>query len=129
MEATAEAFERNEMKTLVECIQVITKRGYKTNFLALSENEIKGEREKPYTPQEVKIDTFYRFEGDSDPGDSSILYAIETEGGEKGYVTNAYGPYSDTKVSKFIDNVEAIQKHTANRKPSFWKKIANAFSD
>ncbi len=129
MEATTETFERNEMKTLVECIQLVIKRGYKTNFIAIDENNLKGEREKAYTPEEVKINTFYRFEGDSDPGDSSILYAIETEGGEKGYVTNAYGPYSDTKVSKFIDSVEAIEKHTANRKPSIWKKITNAFSD
>ncbi len=125
---TTEAFERKEMKTLIECIEVITKRGYKTSFLGIDNTKIKGEREKHYTPEEVKINTFYRFEGDSDPGDSSILYAIETTGGEKGYLTNAYGPYSDTKISKFIDSVEEIQKHTANRKPSFWKKVQNLFS-
>jgi hypothetical protein len=82
---TIEVFERNEMKTLTECIGVIIKRGYKTNFLGLDGNKIKGDREIPYTSDEVKINTFYRFEGDSDPGDSSILYAIETINGEKGY--------------------------------------------
>jgi len=129
MEAITETFERNEMKTLVECIQLVIKRGYKTNFIALDGNKLKGEKEKSYSPAEIKINTFYRFEGDSDPGDSSILYAIETESGEKGYLSNAYGPYSDTKVSKFIDSVEEIQKHTANRKPSLWQKITNVFSD
>ncbi|HKC68118.1 MAG TPA: hypothetical protein VKG26_07795 [Bacteroidia bacterium] len=127
MEAT-ETFERKEMKTLIECIDVITKRGYKTNFLAVSNNKIKGDREKPYSPSEVKITTFYRFEGDSDPGDSSILYAIETSDGEKGYLTNAYGPYADTKVSIFIDSVEEIEKNASNRKPSFWRKVKNLFS-
>jgi hypothetical protein len=127
MEAT-EAFERKEMKTLIECIEVITKRGYKTNFIALEGNKIKGDREKPFDPSEVKINTFYRFEGDSDPGDSSILYAIETSDGEKGYLTNAYGPYADSKVSSFIDSVESIEKDTVNRKPSLLRKVKNLFS-
>jgi hypothetical protein len=127
MEAT-ETFERKEMKTLIECIDVITKRGYKTSFLGLNDNKIKGEREKPYSPYEVKITNFYRFEGDSDPGDSSILYVIETNDGDKGYLTNAYGPYADTKVSTFIDSVEEIEKNATNRKPSFWRKVKNVFS-
>ncbi|MEO8760495.1 MAG: hypothetical protein ABI388_04960 [Bacteroidia bacterium] len=128
MEPTDETFERHEMKTLVECIQLITKRGYKSNFIALDGDKIKGERAIPYSPEEIKINTFYRFEGNSDPGDNSILYAIETIDGEKGYLTNAYGPYSDTKVTSFIQNVEDIEKHTGNRQPSLWKKITNAFS-
>ena len=125
---TTEIFERKEMKTLTECINVITKRGYKTNFLALNDNKIKGEREKPYKPYDVKITNFYRFEGDSDPGDSSILYVIETSDGDKGYLTNAYGPYADTKVSTFIDTVEEIEKNASNRKPSFWRKVKNLFN-
>ncbi|HXD94595.1 MAG TPA: hypothetical protein VNX01_15425 [Bacteroidia bacterium] len=128
MMETVAPFEREEMKTLTECIELITKRGYKTNFMAIGNNKIKGEREKPYASHEIKINTFYRFEGDSDPGDSSILYAIETNDGEKGYLTNAYGPYADTKVSLFIDEIESIQKQTENRKPSFWRKLKNLFS-
>ncbi len=125
---TAEIFERKEMKTLIECIDVITKRGHTTNFIALNDNKIKGNREEPYKPYEVKITNFYRFEGDSDPGDSSILYVIETNDGEKGYLTNAYGPYADTKVSTFVDSVEEIEKNASNRKPSFWRKVKNLFS-
>jgi hypothetical protein len=127
METTL-SFERTEMKTLTECIELINKRGYTTNFLGLENNRIQGKRVRSYGPSEVKIDTFYRFEGDSDPGDSSILYVIETTDGEKGYLTNAYGPYADSKVSSFIEQVETIQKETSNRKPSLWKKIKNVFS-
>ena len=45
---------------------------------------------------------FYRYEGESNPEDRSILYGIETANGEKGTVVDAYEPYSDTFVTKFI---------------------------
>jgi hypothetical protein len=63
-----------------------------------------------YKPEEVKIKNFYRFEGESDPADNTILYAIETTSGERGTLTDAYGPYSDSHVAKFIQDVEDIEK-------------------
>lgn len=120
--------EKNEMSTLVECINTIQSRGYKTNFIAINGKKIKDEENKLYSPADVKINTFYRFEGESDPGDSSILYAIETTDGKKGYITNAYGPYADIKVSEFIQGIEEIHKHVGNKKPSLWRKIKNIFS-
>lgn len=126
METTA-ANEKNEMSTLVECIKVIRTRGYKTSFIAESGERIKNEAGKLYGPASVKINNFYRFEGESDPGDSSILYAIEANDGTKGYITNAYGPYADIKVSAFIEKVEDIQKHVGNKRPSLWQKFKNLF--
>ena len=126
METTA-VNEKNEMSTLVECINIIQTRGYKTNFIAVNGERIKNEEGKLYEPADVKINNFYRFEGESDPGDSSILYAIETNDGSKGYITNAYGPYADIKVSEFIHGVENIQKHVGNKHPSLWQKFKNLF--
>lgn len=48
-----------------------------------------------YQAQELKIVRTYRFEGESDPADMAVLYAIETEDGKKGFLLNAYGTYSD----------------------------------
>lgn len=124
---TTSVNEKNEMSTLVECINVIRTRGYKTNFIAVNGERIKNEDGKLYEPAEVKINNFYRFEGESDPGDSSILYAVETTDGNKGYITNAYGPYADIKVSEFIHGVENIQKHVGNKHPSLWQKLKNVF--
>ena len=31
----------------------------------------------------------------TDPGDSTVLYVIEAKNGNKGILTDAYGPYSD----------------------------------
>ncbi len=50
---------------------------------------------KYYQPQDLKIIRTYRFEGDSNPSDSSILYLIEANDGLIGYSIDAYGAYSN----------------------------------
>lgn len=50
---------------------------------------------KLYKPDELLIIKTYRFEGDSNPSDSSILYLIEAKDGLIGYSMDAYGAYSN----------------------------------
>jgi hypothetical protein len=47
--------------------------------------------QKKYKASDVKIVNFYRFEGNSNPDDMSVMYAIETSDGLKGTLTDAYG--------------------------------------
>ena len=49
---------------------------------------------KTYRPDELVIIKTFRFEGASDPGDSSILYLMEANDGSIGYTIDAYGVYS-----------------------------------
>lgn len=52
---------------------------------------------------DFKVDTFYRFEGESNPSDSSILYAISSEKhGIKGVLVNGYGIYSEPITDAMI---------------------------
>ena len=53
------------------------------------------DNKKTYLPEDLKIIATYRFEGDSDPSDSSILYVIEANDGLVGYSIDAYGAYSN----------------------------------
>ena len=46
-------------------------------------------------PEHFQVREFYRFEGDTDPGDESVLYAIESDQGVKGLLVSAYGAYSE----------------------------------
>ena len=50
---------------------------------------------KSYNPADLKIIKTYRFEGESDPGDNTIVYIIEANDGLIGYSMDAYGVYSD----------------------------------
>jgi hypothetical protein len=102
--------DKEHMKTLSSCLNSLLSSGYATQFKAIKHGLKSLTTEKIYTPADVKITNFYRFEGESDPSDSSILYAIETTSGEKGTLTDAYGAYSDPHVGKFIMEVEDIEK-------------------
>ena len=100
------------MATLSECTNNAVEGGYAENF-KVSINGLSTQNGKSiYTPQQISIPNFYRFEGDSNPDDSSILYLIETTDGKKGVLIDAYGVYADALISNFIRKVEDIQKKT-----------------
>jgi hypothetical protein len=103
---------KEEMKTLVSCINSLVKAGFTEDY-KITGGKLKSlKRERNYTPDEVKVLNFYRFEGESDPADNSILYAIETTDGSRGTLVDAYGPYADTKIATFMQQVDEINKKT-----------------
>jgi hypothetical protein len=99
-----------DMKTLSSCINKLSSDGYIEQFKVSEDGLLSSSKEKKYRPEQVHVLNFFRFEGSSDPDDSSILYAIETDGGEKGTLTDAYGTYADPRVGKFMKEVEDISK-------------------
>ena len=113
---TTGANNKIQMDTLSSCINALTLKGFTTQF-AMEENGLKSlSSEIIYRPEDIKIVSFYRFEGESDPADNSILYAIETDRNEKGTLTDAYGIYNDTRISDFINEVQEIEKKSLNKK-------------
>ena len=102
--------DKEHMKTLASCVNSLSSVGYATQFKAVKEGLKSLTTEKIYHPDEVKINNFYRFEGESDPSDNAIMYAIETVSGEKGTLIDAYGAYTDTHIAAFIKEVEEIEK-------------------
>ena len=99
-----------DMKTLVSCHAKLMKEGFTNDFKAAEDGIIALQLEKLYKPSDIKLVNFYRFEGASDPADNSILYAIETNDGTLGTLVDAYGPYADTRVDKFMKEVETLHK-------------------
>lgn len=52
---------------------------------------------------EFKVDTFYRFEGDSNSSNAAIRYAISSERKQlKGTLVNAYGISSETVIDEML---------------------------
>lgn len=89
------------------------KNGFTENFMVKEEGLCNtNDCDKFYSPSEVIINNFYRFEGESDPADNAILYAIVTSDGSKGLLSDSYGAYADEYVAKFIADVEDINKRT-----------------
>lgn len=59
-----------------------------------------------YPKDKVLLREAYRFEGMSNPADMSILYALETAGGEKGTMLVNYGPNTPQKIVQFFRDLE-----------------------
>jgi len=103
-----------DMRTLASSVNKLVLDGYTESFQVKDQGLFSVTKNKYYKPEEVHILDFFRFEGASDPADSAILYAIETSDGTKGTLTDAYGPYADLEVEKFLKQVEDIVKKPAN---------------
>ena len=97
--------------TVSEAVNDLIKRGYTTDFSINVKKEclVCAAIPEPLSPDEFEIDEVYRFEGETDPGDEMIVYAISsTKHNLKGVVVNAYGIYSDSATSKIV---ERLKKH------------------
>lgn len=92
--------------TLVEGINELRKQGYVEDF-NLKQNciECRNGQFKIFH-NEFEIDKFFRFEGESNPADSSILYAISSDKYKlKGVLINAYGIYSEPVTDEMLNKL------------------------
>ena len=78
------------------------------NEFIISEEGFKSSSGKVYQPDDLKIIKTFRFEGDSDPSDNTILYLIEANDGLTGYSIDAYGAYSNHEEAWYDDFVRKI---------------------
>lgn len=101
--------ENHNYDTVTEAVNHLAKRGYTTDFEIMTEQEclVCHQSSTHLSPEEFQIDEIYRFEGDTDPGDEMIVYAISSEKHQiKGVVINAYGLYSDPLVYKIVERLK-----------------------
>jgi hypothetical protein len=76
--------------TVSQAVSGLRERGYTVDF-NLAENCLvcNGDR---YDIHEFEITEVHRFEGDTDPADEAVVYAIESTGkGTKGILVSGYG--------------------------------------
>ncbi len=65
------------------------------NEFRFSEGKFGAPSGRQYDAADLKVIKTYRFEGDSDPSDSSVIYLIEANDGLIGFSIDAYGVYSN----------------------------------
>jgi hypothetical protein len=55
---------------------------------------------------EFEVDDYYRFEGESDPADAAIVYAISSDKyGLKGVLVNGYGIYTNDITDEMLNKL------------------------
>src|SRR6476661_4072995 len=93
--------------TLSETMNELRREGYSEDF-NLQQNclECRNGQFKVFA-NEFKVDKYFRFEGASNPSDSSILYAISSDSKNlKGVLVNAYGIYSEPLTDELLTKLD-----------------------
>jgi hypothetical protein len=94
-----------EKQTLAGVMKELAGRGFTEQFKPVAEGLLAVRSGQTFTPGEVMIREDCRFEGESDPDDMCIVYAIETRSGVRGTLADAFGVYADPRVGAFIRTV------------------------
>ena len=80
--------------TVTEAVNGLKKRGFDLDFNLLENCLVC--KEHRFNAADFEIVEVYRFEGDSDPADEAVVYAIESANGVKGVLVSGYGISADT---------------------------------
>lgn len=105
-------FAMDTMTTLSETITKLKKEGYTEDF-NLEQHFLTGQSTAlKLAASEFTLDSHYRFEGSSDPGDEAVVYAISSaKHNLKGTLVNGYGFSTDAGTDEFIrDLVENTKR-------------------
>lgn len=82
---------KKSYSSLSVAIADLQNKGFTDDFNLVAEGIESKSLKKKWKAGELEVVKFYRFEGMSDPGDNTILYLIETNGGRKGLLVDVYG--------------------------------------
>lgn len=93
----------DEMATLSQILEKLRLKKMDNEF-RLEDGCLSAGKGKKYNAEDLTIIKTFRFEGESDPSDSSILYIIEAKDGLIGYSLDAYGVYSNHEDEEGYDN-------------------------
>jgi len=77
--------------TVAEAVNGLKQRGYTIDFNLEADNICCSKTPLALKAADFEITEFYRFEGESDPADEAVVYAIESLKGEKGVLVTGFG--------------------------------------
>jgi hypothetical protein len=93
---------------MAEAVDGLRQRGFTTDFAVHKESGRVTAGDHTFPSDELTIVEHHRFEGMSDPDDSSVVYALEAPNGLRGVLVDAYGAYANWKTG-------ALLKHTRDQ--------------
>lgn len=96
----------NKYPTMLAAVEALQARGYNCDFQLAGESMKCLSTNKMYHSEDMVIVEYHRFEGESNPDDMSIIFAIECNDGTKGTIVSSYGVYGDVGLLDFIDKVK-----------------------
>ncbi len=96
------------METLREAIARLERDGYEAVFRARPTGFLEVKNDHIYAPEDLVVDELVRFEGESDPDDEAVLFALRTRDGRvRGTFVATYGPLADPISGELIQRLHA----------------------
>ena len=98
-------------ETVVEAINGLRAKGYTLDFNIAFDKIACTQNDLCLNPSEFEITEVHRFEGDTNPDDEDVVYAVESKDGKiKGVMTSAYGMYADEVSNDMIQKLSMHDK-------------------
>jgi hypothetical protein len=100
-----QTFKMYTYDTVSEAVNGLKQRGYTIDFNPLHDC-IECVHTGRLTPDEFEITEVHRYEGNSDPADEAVVYAIESRHGQKGVLVNGFGISAETLSDDMITKLK-----------------------
>lgn len=92
--------------TVVAALEGLKAKGYTLDFNISFDNIKCDEQNICLNPSEFEITEVHRFEGDTNPSDEDVVYAVESKDGKtKGTISSAFGMYADGLSNDMIQKL------------------------
>ncbi|RYU91416.1 phosphoribosylpyrophosphate synthetase [Mucilaginibacter terrigena] len=97
---------KTDYGTLSQTINGLKAEGYTLDFNIQKDCIICHQTNTELSPDDFEIDAVFRFEGESNPDDEAVLYAISsTKDNSKGVLVNGYGISSDDASAALVQKL------------------------
>ena len=92
--------------TVTAALAGLKTKGYTLDFNISFDNIKCDEQNICLNPNEFEIVEVHRFEGDTNPSDEDVVYAVESKDDTlKGTITSAFGMYADSVSNEMIQKL------------------------
>ncbi|MEO6489145.1 MAG: phosphoribosylpyrophosphate synthetase [Ferruginibacter sp.] len=92
--------------TVTDAINGLRARGYTIDFNIAFDKIICTDKKYQLNPSDFEIRETYRFEGNTNPSDEDVVYAVRSlDGNVMGIITSAFGMYADTASTDMLNKL------------------------
>ena len=96
--------------TVVSALNGLRSQGFTIDFNVAFDKLICSEKKIILHPEDFEITRIFRFEGDSNPDDEEVVFAIESkDGSRKGVLVSAFGIYSESTSTEMLKKLTIKQ--------------------
>lgn len=84
--------------TVIEALKILNEKGFEYDY-NINEKEI------IENPEDFEIDYIYRYEGETNPDDESMVYGIKSKNGRKGVYVSGFSANSISDAARILIDI------------------------